>query len=89
MTDFTAYEVATWVRDAVNHLHANLDPQPTRRSLYGQMRALSGVSVTHIAAFVRDPDYNITINKLDRMAAAIKILEHRRATNTIKTRVAA
>ena len=88
MSTFSAYEVATWARDAINNLYANLDPTPTRRSLYGQMRTLSGVSVTHIAAFVRNPDYNITVNKLDRLIAAVKILEHRRIAETAKREAA-
>jgi len=68
---YSALEVATWARDAISALKP-LYHNDSR--LYEKIAELSGLSKTHIAAFVRDPTYNITVSKLDQLVATLKIL---------------
>jgi len=88
MSTFSAYEVATWARDAIRTLRAEHYPRPTVNDLYVELTKLSGVSMSHIKTFVRNPAYNITVTKLDRIIAAIKILQHRHATKNAKREAA-
>lgn len=70
---YTALEVATWARDAIGAL------KPMYRSdsqLFDKLAEMSGLSKNHIATFARDPDYNITYQRLDKLVAAVKILSN-------------
>ena len=70
---YSALEVATYARDAISAL------KPLYKSdsqLFEKLAALSGLSKNHIAAFARDPEYNITVSRLDRLVAALKILSN-------------
>lgn len=68
---YTAFDVAKFTRDAIDLL------KPIYRSdtqLYEKLAELSGLSRTHIAGFARDPEYSITVSRLDRLANAARIL---------------
>ena len=75
--EYSAIELATRCRDGIRRLKLLPTFEKTDATLYNELRDLSGLSFTHIASFVRDPNYNITITKLDRLAAAVKILTER------------
>jgi uncharacterized protein YmfQ (DUF2313 family) len=68
---YTALEVATWARESISVLKPLYDNDSR---LFEKLAELSGLSKTHIAAFAREPEYNITVSRLDRLVAALKIL---------------
>lgn len=68
---YSALEVATWARAAISALKPQYDSDS---QLYDRLAKMSGLSRTHVGAFARNPEYNITVSRLDRLVAAIKIL---------------
>jgi hypothetical protein len=68
---YSALEVATWTRSAIDALKP-LYSSDTK--LFETLATMSGLSRTHIASFSRDPEYSITVSRLDRLAAAVNIL---------------
>ena len=75
--EYSAIELATRCRDGIRRLKLLSAFEKNDKTLYNELRDLSGLSFSHIAAFVRDPNYNITVTKLDRLVAAVKILTER------------
>lgn len=68
---YSALEVAIYTREAIDLLKPRFKNET---QLYEKLAKLSGLSRTHISAFARDPEYSITVSRLDRLAAAVKVL---------------
>jgi len=66
-----ALEVATWARDAINALKPLYGSDS---KLFDKLAEMTGLSKTHIATFARNAEYNITVSRLDRIVAALRIL---------------
>ena len=73
----SAKQVVIWTRDSIRTLATYPQYARSNTLLYNELRDISGLSFNHIAGFVRDEAYNITVEKLDRLMNAVKALQRK------------